>query len=251
MYKAFSTLLLSFALSTLAFSQAKNDVVYLPEGPKEVTVTEVAENFVKYTFPNESAVYSVSKHLISKIKFASGREEVFESPFQVVNGIEDVEKIYLTYNLEEVAGLTNKGDLYSKATGVTTLSSMNKVKNRSLDKMKFEAAMIGANVVLIGNSSSRGNYYGNENTPSQTTQTVFFGQAYTSSPKKAEQFKGLEAGMKVHHFQTHSLNRNDFGPTMESTSKYDADRKLLILTLSEVTEENGAVYAKVPGIKTK
>ncbi len=243
--------LLLTASSSIAVAQSKNDILYFAEGPKEVSVTEVSENLIKYTYPNESAVYSVSKHLVSKIKFSSGREETFESQFSAVNGLEDVDKVFLTYNPDEVIGLTNKGDLYSKATGVTTLSSMGNVKDRSLEKMKTEAAMIGANVILISNSTSRGNYYGNENTPSQSTQTVFFGQAYTSQPKTLASFEGLEAGMNVHHFQTHSLNRNDFGPTMESASKYNEDRQLLIIQLADVREQDGKVYATVPGIKTK
>ncbi len=250
MKKIIAACLLGISFS-YAVAQSKTDVIYFPEGPKEVAVTEVSENLIKYTYPNESAVYSVSKHLVSKIKFASGREEDFVSQFKEVRGLEDVENVYLTYNPEEVIGLTNKGDLYSKATGVTTLSSMHNVKNRSLEKIKTEAAMIGANVVLIGNASSRGNYYGNETTPSQSTQTVFFGQAYTSQPKSLTSFDGLQAGMKVHHFQTHSLNRNDFGPTMESASKYDGNRQLVTHVIEEVSENDGKVYVTVPGIKTK
>jgi hypothetical protein len=250
MKKIITACLLGIA-STYAVAQNKTDVIYFPEGPKEVSVTEVSENIIKYTYPNESAVYSVSTHLISKIKFASGREEDFVSQFKEVRGLEDAQNVYVSYNPPEVNGLTSKGELYSKATGVTTLSSMHNVKDRSLEKIKIEAAMIGANVVLIGNSSSRGNYFGNGTTPSQSTQTVFFGQAYTSHPKSLASFEGLKPGMKLHHFQTHSLNRNDFGPSIESASKYDSNRLLITLAIEEVTENDGKIYVTAPGIKTK
>jgi hypothetical protein len=251
MSKSILLFLATFLFSTLSFAQSKNDVMHLMDGPKEVQIKEVSQHLVKFTYPQESTIYSISKHQIEKIEFASGRVENFESPFKKIKGLENAEDVFVTYNFEEVTGLENVGQLFSKATGVTSLSSMNNVKNRSLDKMKAEAAMIGANVVLIGNASSRGNTYGNQNVPSVSTQTVLFGQAYNSFPSSNEKLIELTVGKRVHHYQVHSLNRNDFGPEMSIATKYDSDRRPVMTEITEATERDGKVFVKIPGFKSK
>ncbi|WPR76090.1 hypothetical protein [Algoriphagus sp. NG3] len=241
--------LIFFASSVNA--QTKNDVLFFAEGPKEVQVKEVGTNLIKYTFPEESTIYSVSKHKVNKIVFASGREESFESPFLKVKGLEDADKVYITYVPQETEGLEVKGELFSKATGVTVFSSMHNVKNRSLDKMKAEAAMLGANVVLISDAQSRGNYYGNEYTPSQSTQTVLFGQAFSSEPMNVKEIQSKLDGTNYVLYQTFTLNRNDFSPKMNMSLKYDKDRVPVISQIESLVERNGKLYASTSGIRSK
>ena len=244
-------LLAFIGFSTSGFAQSKNDVLFFKEGPKEVQVKEIGENLIKYSFPQENAVYSISKHAINKIIFASGREEVFQSPFQQIKGLEDADKVYITYVPQETEGLTSKGELFSKATGVTVFSTMHNVKNRSLDKMKAEAAMSGANVILISDAQSRGNYYGNENTPSQSTQTVLFGQAFTSNPLNITEIKDKISGARYALYQTFSLNRNDFSPKMEMSLKYDENRLPITNEIQNVVERDGKLYVTTPSIRSK
>lgn len=251
MNKSLLLVLATFSISTFTFAQSKTDVMHLSEGPKEVLIKEVSQNIIKFSYPQEETVYTISKHQVEKIEFASGRVENFKSPFKEVKGLESKDDVFVTYNFEEVTGLENMGQLFSKATGVTSLSSMYNVKNRSLDKMKAEAAMIGADVIFIGNASARGNTYGNETTPSVSTQTVLFGQAYNAFPVNTEKLKKMTEGKAVHHYQTHRLNRNDFGPVMEIATKYDENRRPLMTEISEVTVSDGKVYVKIPGLKTK
>ncbi|WP_439490390.1 hypothetical protein [Algoriphagus sp.] len=241
--------LIFFASSVNA--QTKNDVLFFAEGPKEVQVKEVGTNLIKYTFPEESTIYSVSKHKVNKIVFASGREESFESPFLKVKGLEDADKVYITYVPQKTEGLEVKGELFSKATGVTVFSSMHNVKNRSLDKMKAEAAMLGANVVLISDAQSRGNYYGNEYTPSQSTQTVLFGQAFSSEPMNVKEIQSKLDGTNYVLYQTFTLNRNDFSPKMNMSLKYDKDRVPVISQIESLVERNGKLYASTSGIRSK
>lgn len=251
MMKSISILSLLLFAAGISFGQGKSDIIHFSDGTKEVKIKEVGQNIIKYTYPEEETIYSISKHQIEKIEFASGRVENFQSPFKKIKGLENADDVFVTYNPDEVTGLANAGQLFSKATGVTTLSSMNNVKNRSLDKMKAEAAMIGANVILIGNSSSRGNTYGNEYVPGVSTQTVLFGQAYNSFPQNTQKLISLTEGKVVHHYQTHSLNRNDFGPEFAIATKYDAERRPLLLEITEVSEMDGKVYVQIPGLKTK
>ncbi|SFT95645.1 hypothetical protein SAMN04489724_2954 [Algoriphagus locisalis] len=242
---------LLISLATSAFAQTKNDVLYLDEGTKEVQVKEVGSNLIKYTYPEENTIYSVSKFQVKKILFASGREEIFESPFNQVKGLEDADKVYITYVPQETEGLESKGELFSKATGVTVFSSMHNVKNRSLDKMKAEAAMLGANVLLISDAQSRGNYYGNEYTPSQSTQTVLFGQAFTSNPINIPQVREMLEGVNYVLYQTFTLNRNDFSPKMKMSLEYNENRLPKFSKIEQIRERDGKLFVTTSGIRSK
>lgn len=243
--------LLFLVLGISGFAQTKNDLLFLPDGPIEVQVKEVGTNLIKYSFPKENTVYSISKFRVNKIVFASGREKTFESPFQQVNGLEDADKVYITYIPQEVEGLEVKGELFSKATGVTIFSSMQNVKNRSLDKMKAEASMLGANVILISNAQSRGNYYGNENSPSQSTQTVLFGQGFNSDPMDLTEIEDVLQGSKYVLYQTYTLNRNEFSPKMKMSLEYDENRVPKSYKIADIVERDGKLYVNTPDIRTK
>ncbi len=251
MIKPVSILFVLLFAVGFTFGQSKHDILHLADGPKEVKVKEVSQNIVKFTYPEEETIYSISKHQVEKIEFASGRVENFDSPFNRIKGLENADDVFVTYNAEEVTGLKNLGQLFSKATGVTTLSSMYNVKNRSLNKMKAEAAMMGANVVLIGDSFSRGNTYGNENSSGSPTQTVLFGQAYTSFPADKVKLMEFTRGKRVHHYLTHSLKRKDFSPEMDIATQYDSDRRPLITEITEVREKDGKVFVKIRDFKSK
>lgn len=242
----------AFLLSwSLLSAQSKNDVIYLLDGTKEVQVKEVGINTIKYSFPNESTVYSVSKYQVSKIEFASGREEIFPSPFKEVNGLDDFQEVYITYSSEDVSGLYPKGELFSKATGVTTLSSINNVKNRAVEKLKAEAAMLGANVVLIGNMYQRGNEYGGENQVGNSTQTTFSGVAYSTEKLDIEKAKAQLEGKTFHHYQTHRLNRNSWSPERTIATKYDENRKPLLFAIDRIFEKEGELFVTSTHLPTK
>lgn len=245
--------LIVFTLSSITIAQSKNDVLHLLEGTKEVEVVEVGFHLIKYTFPNETTVYSISKHQVTKIEFASGREEVFESPFQSVRGLDDFQQVYISYNPDDVVGLDPKGELFSKATGVTTLSSINNVKNRAMDKLKAEASMLGANIVFIGDVYQRGNTYGGENQAGNSTQTTFSGTAFSTEKLNPEKVRSLISGHSFHHYQTHKLNRNSWSPERSSAVTYDKDRKPMMLKFEGILERANEIYvitSKIPS-KTK
>jgi hypothetical protein len=234
-----------------AYSQSGSDTLYLLDGQKEVKIKEVGLNSIKYSYVNEETVYTISKHQVSKIKFASGREEVFESPIRQVNGLDDYEKVYITYLPEDVAGLQSTGELFSKATGVTTLSSINQVKNRALDKLKIEAAMTGANVVYIGNTFQRGNQYGGENQAGNSTQTTFSGVGYSTKKMSSNEIHTIVTNRSYHHYQTHKLNRNSWSPERSIATRYGSDRKPIMFKIDEVFEKEGEIYVKVKDLPTK
>lgn len=251
MYKSAFLFLVSLTISIITFAQSKNDVLHLLSGPEEVQVKEVGFNTIKYTFPNETTIYSISKHQVTKIEFASGREETFESPFKPVKGLDDFQEVYITYNPDDIAGLDARGELFSKATGVTTLSSINNVKNRALDKLKAEASMLGANVVFVGNVYQRGNEYGGENQAGNSTQTTYSGTAYSTEVLNSQKTKELISDQSFHHYQTHKLNRNDWSPVRSIGSVYDENRKPLMFEFEKIIEKKDGIYVSSSKIPSK
>lgn len=237
--------------SYFSFAQSKNDILYLAEGTKEVQVKEIGPNTIKYSYPSESIVYTISKHQVAKISYASGREEIFDSPIKKVKGLDNAPQVYVTYNNDEVIGLEPIGQLFSKATGVTALSSVNNVKNRALDKLKAEAAMIGANVILVGSVYQRGNQFGGENQVSNATQTTFLGAAYSTASLDKEKTVALLTGQKYHHYQTHKLNRNSWSPERVVSSSYDIDRQPLMFEFDKIVEKEDGVYVSSSHLPVK
>ncbi|PSL05086.1 hypothetical protein [Cecembia rubra] len=233
--------------------QAQTDKLYLKDEIKEVQVEEVGANFIKFKYPNEKASYTISRHQVDKIVFASGREEIFESPFKPVNSVEDFENVYLSYLPQDVDGLKSLGQVFSKATGVTTLSSINNVNNRAVRKVKMEAAMLGANVVLIGNTFQRGNQYGNENIPGNATMTSISGTAYTTSPHNynKETVKNYLENNQYVLFKKDQLNRNAFDKKTSVVEMYDANRNVKLFSFDEVYERDGDLYVKSRNLRSK
>lgn len=243
--------LVIFASFSSAFGQKQPDVLFLLDGQKEVSIKEVGLNSIKYSYPNEETVYTISRYQVTKIVFSSGREEVFESPIKEVNGLDDFERVFITYNPEDISGLEPMGELFSKATGVTTLSSINEVKNRALDKLKAEAAMIGANVVFIGDVYQRGNQFGGQNQAGSSTQTTFNGTGYSTKKIDPAKVKDLVNSRSFHHYQTHKLNRNAWSPERTIATTYGADRKPIMFRITEVLEKDGEIYIKTKDLPTK
>lgn len=235
-----------------AFSQTKSDRLFLQNETKEVKILEVDLNTIKYTHPGEDVVYSISKTLVNKIEFSTGRSEKFESPFREVNSLLDAENVFMTFNPLEVEGLAIVGDLFSKAVGVTTLSSVNNVNNRALSKLKTEAAMMGANVVLIGNQYQRGNQYGNEFTPGNSTMTTYLAKAYTSNSKlNIEEARAIIENHKFYYHQKSELGRNDWSPSIALQQNVDKSLYPILFEMSEILEKEGNLYVYAKELRPK
>lgn len=249
------TLLFSLAISFLtyglAFSQSSNDKLFLLNEMKEVTIKEIDTDIIRYTYPGEEVIYSVNKTLVEKIEFSNGRSEVFKSPFQEVNSIIDAAKVFVTFNPDEVKGLEIKGDLFSKAVGVTTLSSVNNVNNRALMKLKAEAVMMGANALYIGNQFQRGNQYGNEYTPGNSTMTTYSAKAYTTQKLDIAAAREMIENHKFYLHQKIALGRNDWSPSISIHQSVDEDLYPILFDLGEITAIEGELFVGPKDLKYK
>lgn len=245
------SLVASFSTFGLAFSQSSHDKLFLLNETKEVTIKEVNTDIIRYTYPGEDVIYSINKTLVEKIQFSNGRSEVFKSPFQDVNSIIDAAKVFVTFNPDEVKGLEMKGDLFSKAVGMTTLSSVNNVNNRALTKLKTEAAMMGANALYIGNQFQRGNQYGNEYTPGNSTMTTYSAKAYSSNKMDIALAKDLIENHTFYYHQKIELARNDWSPSTTVQQSVDKDLNPILFDLGEITEIEGDLFVAPKDLKYK
>lgn len=243
--KLIPQVVLLFFFASVSFAQSKNDKLFINDETKEVQVKEIDNNSIRYSFPGEEVVYTVNKNLVTKIEFSNGRIEKFKTPFEEVNSLLDIDKVFLTFNPVDVEGLEMKGDLFSKAVGVTTLSSVNNVNNRALTKLKTEAFMLGANALFVGNQFQRGNQYGNEYTPGNSTMTTYSAKAYSSDQLDYELAKEMIENHKFYFHQKLELGRNAWSPNLSIQESVDKDYYPILIELGELIEKDGDLFVKL------
>jgi hypothetical protein len=163
----------------------------------------------------------------------------------------DAQDVYITFNPDEMLGLMNMGSLFSKATGVTTLSSINNVNNRALEKLKYEAAMMGANAVFIGNQYQRGNQYGNEYTPGNSTQTSYSGMAFSNEKLDLDEVEKLLKSHQFVPYQRITLKRNGWSPNIIGIPTMDVDGNANFISIDEIIRNEDGVAIKTKSIRSK
>lgn len=154
---------------------AQDTIVKLNGQQLSAKVTEVTSTAVKFQYPNEDLVNSVSKNLVQEIRFASGRTEPVTARVEIFTE-EDWPKVQVTTLEGDVSGLAKLGEVRAKANGATAFSNAAKVDERATEKLKREAARLGAHIVLIQSKNVRGSdysYFG-----STTARSVLTGIAY-------------------------------------------------------------------------
>ncbi|MEG0915621.1 MAG: hypothetical protein RSF68_01260 [Myroides sp.] len=141
-------LLLSTLGCLLAVSAYSQDKLYTHKGDTlTVHIKELNENHIKFNYPNEESTNTLSKNVIEKIEYESGRIEQITNKI-IINGLNDWEKVVVTNLESDVLGLTKIGDFKAKAKG-STMTSQGKVEARAFNKLKKEAAAEGCHILLI------------------------------------------------------------------------------------------------------
>jgi len=182
-------------IPSVAFCQY--DTIYSSTGKVIGSVKEIGENSIKFTYPNEDLINNLNKNVIKKIVFKSGRVQTFSNMtgYKTVKSGLDYENVSISLVFEEVKGLYKIGEAGAKAKGTTLMSSIEKVKERAIRKMKITAAMQGANVIYqtqintTDNIPNEKNGLGFTSKAGQPTQTTISGIAYSSELPSYEEFK--------------------------------------------------------------
>jgi hypothetical protein len=202
------------------------DTIYTHNKKIACKIKEVADENIKYSYPNEDILISINKNRIVKILYSSGRSEIFaeSASYQKINGWEDWERV-LTSNVEdEVDGLFKLGDVSSKVKAGSTMSNLNKIKNKALRKIKIRAAMIGANVVYLSSDHTEGARYNAWTGSSNTAEVILTGVAYSNRNINIDNFKKM-----IHNKSTYKLSEivkmpfNKKSPTISKGDDLEID----------------------------
>lgn len=175
---------------------AQLDTIYLANEKLAVEIKEVGVDAVKFTYPKEDIANSIFKNSIQKIVFRSGRVQIFSEAtnFKKVDGIKDWELVSISQVESEVKGLYKLSDVSAKAQGGTTLTGMERIKDRAFKKLKLQAAMSGANIVYMTQLNSAGAQHGYWS--SKAAETSLSGVAYSNTLPDKYGFDKLIAGRK-------------------------------------------------------
>lgn len=144
-------LLLGVTTVLVAYSAIGQDRIIMRSGDTlKVKITKTTPDLVEFTYPNEDLVNSEYKNAINKIIYSSGREELCSEKTQLekINGIEDWEKVVITYTESDVKGLTKVGQITKTSGWGGTMATGLGYKD-ALKKIKKEAAKQGASIVWI------------------------------------------------------------------------------------------------------
>lgn len=184
-------------------------------------------------------VNSVYKNSVQKIIFKSGRVQTFAeaTSYKSVNDVMDFENVSVTTLESEVKGLFKLSDVSSKAKGVTVFSSQERVKDRAYRKMKIQAAMFGANVILLTNQRTEGNKYGGYWQSGSTAETNLTGIAYSNTLPEFDKFKQLLGGKTSFT----AIKRYELGASYSDVSQ---DAVNLGFVITNIINENGVIFVE-------
>jgi hypothetical protein len=156
MRKVLLTLTIAF-ISIFAYSQ---DKIYTHKGDSIVCkVTEMGEKTIKYKYEGEELTNSITKNLVSQVKFANGRTQKVSDKV-IVSSELDWEKVVITNVESDVEGLTRVGEMMAKASSGWSTTNQGKMEKKAMDKLKKDAAAQGCHIVLLLTTTGKGGHYG-------------------------------------------------------------------------------------------
>jgi len=230
--KALFILALFFTFNSATYAQT--DTVISNNQKIACSIKEITPDAVKYTFPGEDVINTVYKNTVQKIIFKSGRVQTFAeaTSYKSVLNVMDYNNVTTTMVESEVRGLFKLNDVSSKSKGTTVYSSQERVKDRAYRKLKIQAAMFGANIVLLTNQRTEGNKYGGYFSSSSTAETNLTGIAYSNQLPDYEKFKA-SIGSNTNFT---AIKRFELGASDSDVSQDDVNKPF---TISKITNDNG------------
>lgn len=229
-------LTLSITLFSTVLSFAQTDTIVINNDKISCVVSEITADAVKFKYPGEDMTNTVYKNTVQKVIFKSGRVQTFieATSYKKVDKVEDYENVTTTSIESETRGLFKLGDVSAKSKGTTTLSNQERVKARAFKKLKIQAAMLGANIILLHNQRSEGNKYGGYFQSGSTTETSLTGVAYTNQLPNVDDFRKLINGKSI-FTATHGYK---MWSSDSDVAKLTADNKL---TIKNIENDNGII----------
>lgn len=231
-------------ISTQKFSiSAQVDTIYSLNGEiLPVNIKEITEKSVKFSYPNEDFLITISNNSILKIRFKSGRIQEFVSHLNLksVNSCLDWENVQISNIESEVNGLMKIKNIGAKAKGMTGLSSLAKLQDRAFNKLKMQAAMMGGNIIYIIEQNTEDALWGGKYSSSKSPSVTISGICYTSTKvKKSNIIEGTYKITKLVELRANSFNLEDqyISSINLDISKDNIVEKNLFLTLNASIKE--------------
>jgi len=122
-------------------------------------ISELTDNNIKYRFEGEDLLNNISKNLVREIKFSNNRIQKISEKV-VINGLEDWQKVKITNLESDISGLNRKGEFTANAASGWSTTGEGKMQAKAMDKLKKQASEVGAHIVLILTTTSKGGGHG-------------------------------------------------------------------------------------------
>lgn len=221
-----------FFISCLISADAQ-DTIRMHSGEK--LVVKVIANkpyFIEFTYPGETSYTSSPKSLISSIVYSSGRIENI-TDFVNITRVDGWRNVIFTAIPEDVVGLIRTGEVMAKVGRPSNAVSATGLDAEASEKLQQEAAMMGAHIILMAQSS-------NGNDKVEPGKPKFKdGKAYGIAYRYP--FKDVLKNMPY----TGSLARKYYGASPES--KNSVGRKVLFdyhgeIFEGEITKQSGKLF---------
>ena len=225
---------------------AQTDTIYTNNEKISCSVKQVTSDAINFVYPGEEMINSIYKNTVEKIVFKSGRIQIFAEAtnYKTVKGVDDFENVSLTSIETEIKGLFKLGDLSSKAKGTTTMSSMEKVKERAIYKLKVTAAMMGANIIYLNQNTTTGNQVGTKYQAGKSTETNLAGYAYSNKLPNYDDFeKSINNKVVFKSIEQTKMSQRD--------SDFDKWETLDNVYIIKIYKESGLIMVKaqIEGVK--
>jgi len=225
------------------YGQDKLDTLYFVNGNVEaVQITGLTEKSVQYNYYGEGIAISTLKSKLSKVKTRSGRVIIFEntSKKKTVFSALDWESVDVTKIDSEVEGLIRVCNVSGKAKGNTTYSSLGKLQDRALIKMRMQAAFNGCDVVYMLNQSNEESQYGGQYGSSKLPSSTVNGTAY--AVKLASIDKIIEGNYVLE--KVYRLRPNDY-----ELKEVSSTTKKIVVNKGDFTKKDDSYMLPFKGIK--
>ncbi len=138
-----------FLMGTYAQTAASADKMYKHSGEVlDVKIIKVGEFAVTYKYPGEDAEQVISKLAVSKITYASGRNEEISDKI-TVSGKDDWENVQILTDKAQVVGLKKGDEVRGKTSGMLSYNSAGSADKKASKKIREAAAEAGAPFILL------------------------------------------------------------------------------------------------------
>lgn len=198
------TFIIPFIL-TILHAHAQQDSIWTKTGLTVGTIKEVNPETVKFVLPGEDIDQAVYRTDVLKIRYRTGREQVFIQPMRVktVRDGSDYDSVGITKLLYDVPGLLPMDSMKVDLPLNTTSDNHEKVRRRAYRLMQAEAALHGYKMVRIIDPGTPHNILEPGTKKVKEVIMSFSGMSYTDTVPKMDLFMSRIGAKRT--FDTYQL----------------------------------------------